>query len=79
METELKNRLDRLESLALLGAKNVLSVKDAALLTGRSEKTIRNNLRNIPHYVGPMGVCFDRSELEAWMKEVRRTPIPSRI
>lgn len=75
MDEELKQRLDRIESLTLLAAKNVLSVKDVALLTGRSEKSIRNRLPEIPHYRGPMGVCFDRNALESWMLAVKITPI----
>ena len=74
MDTELKDQLDRIESLTLLAAKNVLTVKDVALLTGRSEKSIRNRLPEIPHYRGPMGVCFDRATLESWMLAVKITP-----
>lgn len=79
MDTELKDRLDRIEALSLLAAKNVLSVKDAALLTGRKEKTIRNHLSEIPHYYGPLGVCFDRKEFEQWMLRVKRSPLKSLI
>lgn len=75
MDTELKDRLDRIESLALLAAKRVLSVKDVALLTGRSEKSIRNRLTEIPHYRGPMGICFDRAAVEDWMMQVKITPV----
>ena len=75
MDEELKKRLDRIESLALLSAKNVLTVKDVALLTGRTEKSIRNRLPEIPHYRGPMGICFDRAALESWMLAVKITPV----
>ena len=67
MTTDLDTRLRRIESAALLGAKNVLSLKDAALLTGRSEKTIRRRLNEIPHHNGPLGIVFLRNELERWM------------
>lgn len=76
MDAELESRLNRLEELTTLAAKNILSVKDAALLLGRSEKTIRNRLADIPHYYGPMGVTFRRSELEDWMCPVKCTPAP---
>lgn len=73
--SELDARLDRIEQMTLLAAKNVLSVKEAALLLGRSEKTIRNRLDEIPHYYGPMGITFRRQELEDWMCQVRHEPI----
>ncbi len=63
---ELDNRLARIERMTLLAAKNVLSIKEAALLLGRSEKTIRNRLDEIPHYYGGTGLAFKRDELEAW-------------
>lgn len=75
MDAELDKRLKGLEKLSLLAAKNVLSVKDVALLIGRSEKTIRNRLDEIPHYYGPMGVTFKRDELEKWMCEVKCSPV----
>ena len=75
MDAELDMRLKQLERMALLGAKNVLSIKDASLLLGKSEKTIRNHLDEIPHYYGGTGLCFRRDELEAWQCKVRCTPI----
>ena len=71
---DILSRLDKIEALAALAAKNVLSVSDVAQLTGRSVKTIRNRLDEIPHYNGPMGVCFDRGEIESWMKAVKCQP-----
>lgn len=75
MDADLDKRLKCLERLSLLAAKNVLSVKDAALLMGRSEKTVRNRLDEIPHYYGPMGVTFKREELETWMCKVKCDPV----
>ena len=75
MDAELDTRLKCLEKLSLLAAKNVLSVKEAALLLGRSEKTIRNRLDEIPHYYGPLGVTFKREELESWMCQVKCRPV----
>lgn len=67
MDAELMTHLQNIERLALLGAKNVLTMKDVALLTGRSVKTIRNRLGEIPHHHGPMGIVFRRDELESWL------------
>ena len=75
MDTELDTRLARIEELTLLGAKNVLSVREAALLLGRSEKTIRNRINEIPHYFGGTGLVFKREELEAWQCQVKCEPI----
>ena len=75
MDAELTKRLDRIESLTLLASKRVLSVKDLALLTGRSEKSIRNRLPEIPHSRGPMGICFERGTIEDWMMQVKITPV----
>ena len=61
-------------------ATTLLTVKEAAAVLGRSEKTIRNRLNEIPHYNGPLGVCFKRDELESWMCQVKCTPInPNQI
>lgn len=74
MEAELSKRLSAIEQMTLLGAKRVLSIKEAAMLMGRSEKTIRNRLSEIPHYYGPFGVFFKRNELESWLCQVKCTP-----
>lgn len=75
MEAELKDRLNRIEELTRLAARNVLSIRDASLLLGRSEKTIRNNLDSIPHYYGGTGLAFKRDELEAWQCQVKCKPV----
>jgi len=75
MEAEIERRLRQIEQNSLLAAKNVLSVKEAAVLMGRSEKTVRNRLDEIPHYYGPLGVMFKRDELERWMCQVECKPI----
>ena len=75
MDAELEARLNRLEELTALAAKNVLSIKDASILLGRSEKTIRNRLSEIPHYYGGTGLVFKRSELENWQCQVQCKPI----
>lgn len=75
MDAELDMRLKAIERLSLLSAKNVLSIKEAALLLGRSEKTIRNRLNEIPHYYGGTGLVFKRDEIEAWQCQVECKPI----
>lgn len=65
----------KLEQYAVLAAKNVLNVKDLALLLGISPKTIRNNIDSYPHYRNGHGVWFKRSEIEEWQCKVKHTPV----
>lgn len=71
---EVTATLKRIETYTLLGAKNVFSVEDVALLTGLSKSWIYQATCNkqIPHYK-PNGkqIYFDRAELEDWMKQNR--------
>lgn len=75
MDAELTARLDRIEKLTLLAAKDVLTVDDAALLMGKSPKTVRNNLGEIPHYKNGRGVWIRRKELEDYLCQVKITPV----
>ena len=75
MDAELALRLDRIERMALLAAKNVLTVDDVALLLGKSTKTIRNQINELPHYKNGKTVYFRRDELEASLLKVKCTPI----
>lgn len=73
-EKEIISRLDAIERYSLLAAKNVLNFDDVATLTGLSKSHLYKLTctRQIPHYK-PNGkqVYFDRSEVEAWMKQNR--------
>lgn len=73
MDAELKERFDRIETLALLGAKNVLTIKDVALLLGKSPRTIRNIVDELPHYRNGHGIWFKKSEIEAWQCQIKHT------
>ena len=69
-------RLEALERMTLLAAKNVLELDDVVMLTGYSKKYLRLLIskREIPHYRRGNRLYFDRDEVEGWMKETR---IPS--
>lgn len=56
-----------MQRIMLLGAKDVFTVSDVAFLTGRTEKTIRNRIKSIPHHKGPFGIVFDRHELKDYL------------
>lgn len=70
-ENAIIERLDRIERMTLLAAKNVLTLEDTALLTGYTPKYLRQLVadRDIPHYKRGNRLFFDRSDIEAWMKE----------
>jgi excisionase family DNA binding protein len=75
-ETELQQlnaRLDRIESVARLYAKDVLRVEEAALFTGFSVGYIYNltSRKAIPYYKQGQAVFFKKADLEAWMTEHR--------
>ena len=75
MDNELKKRLDRIERLALLSAKNVLTVKNVAFLLDKAVKTIYNMIDELPHYKNGHGIWFKRSEIEAWQCQVKHEVI----
>lgn len=74
MSEEIRERLDRIERLTLLSAKNVLCFDDLVLLTGLSKSHLYKLTcsHQIPHYK-PNGkqLYFDRAEIENWMKQNR--------
>lgn len=75
METEILEKLDRIEQTALLGAKQALSMNDASQLTGLSKSTLYKMVcqKKIPYYKSQGGkfTYFDRDELNKWMLNVR--------
>ncbi len=67
-------KLETIERYSLLAAKNVLTIDDAAVLTGMSKSHLYKLTcsKQIPFY-RPHGklVYFDRKELEGWLKQNR--------
>jgi len=74
---DIAQRLERLEVLVTLSAKDVLDIKDVAELTGYSVKYLRLLIakRDIPHYRRGNRLFFNREEIEDWMMGER---IPTR-
>lgn len=68
-----KQKINQILVYSLLAAKNVLTLEDAALLTGLSKSTLYKLTcsHQIPHYKRAKMLYFDRAELEAWMKQNR--------
>ena len=73
MTQEIQAQLDRIERLTLIGAKNTLDIKEAAIYTGRSVGYLYRltSGRNIPHYTQAGKVYFSKSELDEWMQQER--------
>ena len=75
MTAELKQymdeRFDRIETSTLLGAKEVLTIEEAALLTGYKVKGLYEltSTKRIPHYKKNGRLYFRKSELEGWMTQ----------
>ena len=71
MNEENSKQLNELKQLALLGAKNVLSVAELSLLTGLSKSHIYKLIcsKKIPHYKSEGGklVFFKKDEVENWL------------
>lgn len=77
MTAELKQymdeRFDRIETATLLGAKEVLTIEEAALLTGYKVKGLYEltSTKRIPHYKKNGRLYFRKSELEGWMTQYK--------
>lgn len=71
MSTE--ERLERIERLLLISAKEALTVPEAALMIGVGESRIRHlaSERNIPYYKRGKNLFFSKSELVNWMLQDR--------
>ena len=73
MSNEILERLENIERITMLAAKNVLNLEDASYITGISKSTLykMTSLRKIPYYKNGKYLFFDRKELEDWMKQNR--------
>ena len=70
----MEEKINKILVYSLLAAKNLLTLEDVALLTGLSKSHLYRLTcpHQIPYY-RPNGkqIYFDRSEVEAWMKQNR--------
>lgn len=68
-DQELLDRLDRIEALARLSAKDALDINDVALLTGYSVNYIHSltSGKKIPHYKQGNFLRFSKKEIEEWL------------
>ncbi len=68
---DLAAKLDKIEALTLIGAKNTLDIDEAALYTGYSKGHLYRltSRREIPHSKKDRKVYFDKAALDSWMTE----------
>lgn len=68
---DLSDKLDRIESLTLIGAKNSLDLDEAVLFTGFSKGHLYRltSEKRIPHFKKSRKLYFKKTELENWMLE----------
>ena len=72
-DAELIERLERIERMTLLAAKQMLDTEDVAMLTGYSVTYVAQLVksRQIPFYRRGNRRYFDRVEIEKWMLDDR--------
>ena len=72
---EIKNELQELKNLTLLGVKQALTMNDASLFTGLSKSHIYKLVctKKIPYYKSDGGklTYFDKDEVTKWMLQNR--------
>lgn len=70
---QINERLARMETAALLAAKSVLTIEEAALLTGYKITGLYalTSEKRIPHYKKGGKLYFKKAELEEWMTETK--------
>ncbi len=70
----LEKRLDNIERYSIIAAKTMITIEEAAIITGLSKSWLYKATCNhtIPYYK-PNGktIYFDRGELDSWMKQNR--------
>lgn len=66
---QIKERLDKIEELTLIGAKSVLNLEETVRLTGLSKGQLYRltSNRKIPHYKLNRKLFFRKSEVEEWL------------
>jgi excisionase family DNA binding protein len=79
MEEMILSRLTEIQKVMTLGAKQVLTISDVALLTGLSASWIKHltSSREIPYYKprGKGKIYFKKSEIEDWLLQNRQDTV----
>ncbi len=76
--TQINARLDKIERMVLMGAKDVLTLEEVSLMTGFSVSNIyrMTSNRTIPFYK-PLGgkLFFDKKEIENWLRKNKQETV----
>lgn len=69
MKVGIEERIERIEKLLIINAKQVLNAGECALMLGISESRVRHLAcdKDIPHYKKGKLLFFKKSEIEDWM------------
>ncbi len=70
---KIEQTLQRLETMLIIGMKNVLDVRETASMLGVTPDHVRHLVsdRAIPHYKKGARVFFRKSEIEEWQLDTR--------
>lgn len=74
MDKEIKAQLDRIEQYAMIAAKTMLNIKEAAFVLGMTTDGVRLKCKrhDIPFYKPNQNrLYFNKAELECWMSQNR--------
>lgn len=69
MKVGIEERIERIEKLLIVSAKQVLNAGECTLMLGISESRVRHLAcdKDIPHYKKGKLLFFKKSEIEDWM------------
>jgi excisionase family DNA binding protein len=67
------DELKEIRQILYLCQSDILTIKDASIYTGYSVQRLRKAVSNfeLPHYRHGNKIVFDKSELQAWLKQTR--------
>lgn len=74
MNEDIKQQLDRIEQYAMIAAKSMLTINEAAFILGMTTDGVRAKVKNhdLPYYKPNINrLYFKKSELEDWMMQNR--------
>lgn len=78
MDKEIKEQLDRIEQYAMIAAKTMLTINEAAVFLGMTTDGLRAKVkkRELPYYKPNVNrLYFKKSELNDWMQQNRSKSI----
>lgn len=74
IDNAIQEQLNRIETMSVIAAKNVLTLEEAAIVMGLKKETVRRMMQKhtLPYYKPNANlVYFKKSDVEAWMLQNR--------